>query len=139
MRGARPVEVPKWFSKLQNQVIERGKEDLLYYLGEPINEIGDPMSVFVDFGDLSNATYYEAGISKIIVDQARLLLNDTGYNHIDIRTNYVKEVTGEKIWFNKTIYLLINEPEVFYDQPPKKNDPPIEPLIPRPFVPLDQL
>ena len=40
---------------------------------------GEPMSVFVDFGDLSNATYYESGINEIIVDQARLPLNDTGY------------------------------------------------------------
>ena len=62
-REARPVEVPKWFSKLQNQVIERGKEDLHYYLGKPVNVIGDSMSVFVEFGALSNATYYEAGIN----------------------------------------------------------------------------
>ena len=60
-------------------MIERGQKDLIYYLGEPLNVYGEPMSVFVNFGDLSNATYYESGVNEIIVDQARLLLNDRGY------------------------------------------------------------
>ena len=59
-------------------------------------------------------------------------MNETGYHHIEIRANYVEEVTGDKVWFNKTIYLLINEPEVFYIQPPQQNDPPFDPLAPRP-------
>ena len=92
-------------------------------MGEPMNVYGDPMSVSVDFGDLSNATYYEAGINGIHVDQARLPLNETGYQHIKIHSNYLEEVTGEKVWFNRTIYLLITEPEVFSILLPQKNDP----------------
>ena len=78
-KASRPVKEPKWFSKIKNQVIERGQKDLIYYLGEPLNVYGEPMSVFVDFGVLSNATYYDAGVNEIIVDQSILPLNDTGY------------------------------------------------------------
>lgn len=75
----RPVVVPIWFSNLQNLVVKRGGDDLVYHLGDIVNVYGDEMKVEVDFGDLSNATYFKSETNEIIVDQLRLPRNDSGY------------------------------------------------------------
>ena len=75
----RPVYVPEWFRRLDNQIVVRGGSDLNYNMGVPINEYGERMNVAVDFGDLSNATFYEPPNNQMIVEQKRLGLNETGY------------------------------------------------------------
>lgn len=46
----------------------RGRSDLNYFMGEPLNYYGEKMNVTVDFGDLSNATYYDNQTNQIIID-----------------------------------------------------------------------
>ena len=74
-------------------------------MGSPVNVYEEPMQVEVDFGLLSNATFYDKETNSINFDQSRLLPNETGYFHVVITASYEEPNNDfEVIAFTKSIY-----------------------------------
>lgn len=104
--------MPKWFSGIKDELtVQHGGSgaDHSWSFGTPVDVLNEPMKVRVDFGKLSNATYYDEETNSINVDQSRLLPNETGYFGIVITASCIDQSGKEFDAFKKSIYLYIEK------------------------------